>query len=226
MEKDEVHCYGTHSSEYAEDNISKHYYETHEWRCNQPPQEEQLWWKDQELFRPAASSSNTCSPGFSSRAEARRSEGGVEVHALDQPCALGRQNACFRISPVPAIIEDERTGNGGTSGADRGRYEDSFAAVVDRFVFDHVEAINVATGNPVGRVLHCNDEAGEGEVGTPPITRALSYSPALSHSPHPPPPWSPALCANPEALEYHTQANPITRKRRFFEVNLLFSHHV
>ena len=212
MEKDEVHCYGTHSSEYAEDNISKHYYETHsEWRCNQPPQEEQLWWKDQELFRPAASSSNTCSPGFSSRAEARRSEDGVEVHALDLPCALGRQNACFRISPVPAIIEDERTGNGGTSGADRGRYEDSFAAVVDRFVFDHVEAINVATGNPVGRVLHCNDEAGEGEVGTPPITRALSYSPALSHSP-PPPPLVPSIVCQPRGFRVPHAGKPYNQE--------------
>ena len=51
------------------------------------------------------------------------------------------------------------------------------------------------------------------------VSALISYGNALPL----PLPWSPALFANPDALEYHMQTSHVARKRRFFEVCLLFT---
>ena len=166
-----MHCYDTHSSGQTEDN-----YEKYERRYNQHSQEQQLWWKDQELLRPAFTS-DACTSRSPSRTDACDnrlnisrdarvnilSETSGEVHSLHSS-VIGRRGACVRTT----IVEDDRAGNEGTSSGSRQRYEDSFEAKVDKFVFDHSEAINGVTNNPVGRILSYKDEAGEGgEVDTP-----------------------------------------------------------
>ncbi|KAL5471477.1 hypothetical protein EMCRGX_G029597 [Ephydatia muelleri] len=190
MEKRDAYCYDTHT----EDNFRQHNFEEYELAHNQPSHEQQLWWKDQELFRPVFTS-ETCSSGALSRAEvcddkpSIRSETSGELHCVHL-YAHGRQDAYGTTSPAPSAIEKKRASDEATStSANRERYEGSFGAIVDRFVFKHSEAINDITSKSAGKTVRCKNEAGEE-----------------------------ALFANPDALEYHMQTSHVARKRRFFEL--------
>lgn len=172
MEKRDAYCYDTHT----EDNFRQHNFEEYELAHNQPSHEQQLWWKDQELFRPVFTS-ETCSSGALSRAEvcddkpSIRSETSGELHCVHL-YAHGRQDAYGTTSPAPSAIEKKRASDEATStSANRERYEGSFGAIVDRFVFKHSEAINDITSKSAGKTVRCKNEAGEeGEVGHTRIT--------------------------------------------------------
>lgn len=178
MEKRDAYCYDTHT----EDSFRQHNYEAHELTHDQPTREQQWWWKDQELFRPVfTTTSETCSSDALSRAEVRdkpsiRSETSGELHCVHL-YAHGRQDAYGRTSPAPSVIEEKRASDEATNSCtNRERYEGSFGAIVDKFVFKYSEAINDITSKPVEKIVRCKDEAGEeGEVGVTLASRERSH---------------------------------------------------